>query len=114
MISVRVFRGSDGGIRGFEVSGHAGYAQHGHDIVCSAVSALCIAIANGLEKHSTSRVHIEAAEGRMRVVSHETGPGAAGIDNSSVVLYDTLIEALKAIAKEYPGRIRFIDDLVDT
>jgi uncharacterized protein YsxB (DUF464 family) len=113
LISVTILRGSDSSIRGFEVSGHAGYAQHGHDIVCSAVSALCIATANGLEKHSTSPVHIEAAEGGVRVISERTGSGAAGIDNSSAVLYDTLIEALKAIDREYPGRIRFIDDVID-
>jgi uncharacterized protein YsxB (DUF464 family) len=113
LISVRIFRGSDSGIRGFEVSGHAGYAPHGKDIVCSAVSALCIAIANGLEKHSASPVYTEAAAGRLRVISQGTGPDAAGIDYSSSVLYDTLVEGLKAIAKEYPGRIRFTEDLVD-
>lgn len=36
-------------IRKFELSGHAGYAENGQDIVCAAISALSISAANGLE-----------------------------------------------------------------
>ncbi|MDI6812892.1 MAG: ribosomal-processing cysteine protease Prp [Desulfitobacteriaceae bacterium] len=36
-------------IRGFELSGHAGFGEDGQDIVCAGVSALSIAAANGLE-----------------------------------------------------------------
>lgn len=36
-------------IRDFELSGHAGYADEGQDIVCASVSALSIAACNGLE-----------------------------------------------------------------
>jgi Predicted ribosomal protein len=38
-----------GRIRDFELSGHAGYADEGQDIVCASVSALSIAACNGLE-----------------------------------------------------------------
>lgn len=113
MISVRILRDSASTIRGFEVAGHAGYAQCGHDIVCSAVSALCIAIANGLEKHCTSPVRIETADGRMRVVSYGSEAADDAIDNSSSVLYDTLVDALEAIAKEYPGRVKMTQGTVD-
>ena len=36
-------------IEGFQISGHAGYAEHGHDIVCAAVSFLSITVVNSLE-----------------------------------------------------------------
>lgn len=39
----------DQSIRKFELSGHAGYAEYGQDIVCAAVSALSISAVNGLE-----------------------------------------------------------------
>ena len=41
---------------GFHVNGHAGYAKHGEDIVCSAVSALTQTIVLGLTEH----LHLEA------------------------------------------------------
>ena len=36
-------------IEGFQISGHAGYAEHGHDIVCAAASFLAITVVNSLE-----------------------------------------------------------------
>lgn len=38
MIRVRFYR-SGGRIRGFEISGHSGYAPAGRDIVCAAVTS---------------------------------------------------------------------------
>lgn len=40
MITARIFRNEHGNISGFEISGHAGYAEAGSDIICSAVSAI--------------------------------------------------------------------------
>ena len=40
MITARIFRNEQGIISGFEISGHAGYAEEGSDIICSAVSAI--------------------------------------------------------------------------
>lgn len=106
MISVKILRDSASRIYGFEAAGHAGYAEAGHDIVCSAVSALCIAIANGLEKYCTSPVSIESNDGLLRVVSSRSADVQGSIDNSSRLLYDTLVDALEAISREYPDRIR--------
>lgn len=36
-------------ITGFQISGHAGYAPSGQDIVCAAVSFLAISVVNSLE-----------------------------------------------------------------
>ena len=40
MITAIVHRNSRGAVRGFEISGHAGYAEAGSDIICAAVSAI--------------------------------------------------------------------------
>ena len=40
MVSVDLFKNRQGMITGYKVSGHAGFAEEGSDIVCSAVSAL--------------------------------------------------------------------------
>ena len=40
MITVKLYRSENNFYKGFEVSGHAGYAPSGSDIICSAISAL--------------------------------------------------------------------------
>ena len=40
MVSIGIQRNSDGRLVGCHMSGHAGYDEHGFDIVCAAVSAL--------------------------------------------------------------------------
>ena len=42
MINVIVYKDVKGLIEGFSLKGHAGYAEYGSDIVCSAVSMLTI------------------------------------------------------------------------
>lgn len=40
MITARIFRNNQKNVTGFEISGHAGYAEEGSDIICAAVSAI--------------------------------------------------------------------------
>lgn len=40
MITAIIFRNNQNKVTGFEVSGHAGYAEEGSDIICAAVSAI--------------------------------------------------------------------------
>jgi uncharacterized protein YsxB (DUF464 family) len=47
MISVKI-QGKNNKANEIIVSGHAGFADHGEDIVCAAVSVLTISILNGL------------------------------------------------------------------
>ncbi|SHJ46773.1 hypothetical protein SAMN02745248_00214 [Hathewaya proteolytica DSM 3090] len=47
MITAKFFKREDK-ILGFQISGHAGYAECGHDIVCSAVSTLGYTFLNGI------------------------------------------------------------------
>ena len=50
MISISVVRDKDNFIREFTVEGHAGYAEAGSDIVCSAISAIAYTAAGALEE----------------------------------------------------------------
>ena len=49
MIKVTVFEDSDRVVRGFKLTGHAGYGEEGQDIVCAAVSALVFSAYNSIE-----------------------------------------------------------------
>ena len=48
MITVKIFKRSDD-FEGFQVSGHAGYADSGYDIICAAVSVLTVNTVNSIE-----------------------------------------------------------------
>ena len=52
-------------IKTIEATGHSGYAEHGQDIVCSAVSSLMETLANGL---------IEVVKADAKVVLDESIP----------------------------------------
>ncbi|MFQ8600843.1 MAG: ribosomal-processing cysteine protease Prp [Oscillospiraceae bacterium] len=43
-----VFQKSGDWFKGFEISGHAGYAGHGRDIVCASVSSAVMLTANAV------------------------------------------------------------------
>lgn len=47
MTNVQIYKQEDD-ILGFVVSGHSGYAEHGSDIVCSAISSLAQSACVGL------------------------------------------------------------------
>lgn len=50
MTRIDVFQKSDGSYYRIKVHGHAGYAEHGEDIVCAAVSTLTINLINSLDE----------------------------------------------------------------
>jgi uncharacterized protein YsxB (DUF464 family) len=49
MISAVFFYNKQQLIEGFTIKGHAGYAEYGSDIICSAVSALAINTINSID-----------------------------------------------------------------
>ena len=48
MIEVSFFVLPNGGIRGFGITGHSGYAEAGEDIVCAAVSSAAYMAVNSI------------------------------------------------------------------
>ena len=54
-----------GQIREFELSGHAGFAEEGQDIICAGVSALSIAAVNGLEHFLAVVPKVQEADGHL-------------------------------------------------
>ena len=55
MIRVTVYKTARQEYAGFDLSGHAGYSEHGSDIVCAAVSALVINTVNSVEKFTQDK-----------------------------------------------------------
>ncbi len=60
MINVTILKNSNLEPIGFEMSGHAEYAEPGADIVCSAVSAIAITTVNAIESLTEDDFSIES------------------------------------------------------
>ncbi|MHB8075774.1 ribosomal-processing cysteine protease Prp [Desulfosporosinus fructosivorans] len=60
-----IWADDQGRIRKFELSGHAGYADSGQDIVCAGISALSIAASNGLEHFLSVAPILQEADGHL-------------------------------------------------
>ncbi len=87
----------------FSVTGHAGYAPHGRDIVCAGVSALCAALINYLdrldEKGFISMYGLELGDGFLR----------CGVDNDFLGFGREAIKLVRGgielVAKAYPKNV---------
>ncbi len=88
-------RSQDECITGFDVKGHAGYAEAGQDIVCAAVSVLTTTCVNALETVAGVKPTVKTSDGRMRVVV----PRNSGHD--AQVILQTLRQGLRDLAEQY-------------
>ena len=82
-------------ITGFDVKGHAGYAEAGQDIVCAAVSVLTTTCVNALETVAGAKPTVKTSDGRMRVAV----PKDSGHD--AQVILQTLRQGLRDLAEQY-------------
>ena len=90
------FRKINGKFSGFEISGHAGYAGKGEDVVCAAVSSAVQFTVNLLEEFGCEPEASAGATVRCKIAGqHETG--------SRIV--SRLMEHLTAILEEFPETI---------
>ena len=71
MTKVTIFK-QQGLYKGFEVSGHSGYADAGEDIVCAAISALTINCINSIETFTNDEFLLDTDEeaGLIRLIFH--------------------------------------------
>ncbi|MBR3019034.1 MAG: ribosomal-processing cysteine protease Prp [Clostridia bacterium] len=83
-------------ITGFEVTGHAGYAEAGNDIVCAAVSILTTTCANALESVAGVKPMVKANEGHMLLAL----PSGSGHD--AQVILRSMRQGFRDLAGEYP------------
>lgn len=66
MISITLFRNRES-YRGFKVTGHAGYANPGEDIICASVTSAVQLVANGLSECTGSKADVKVLENEVSV-----------------------------------------------
>ena len=104
MIRAELFR-SRGRLVGFDCRGHAQYDAPGRDIVCSAVSALTTAIANGIVEVANIQagVSVDEDDGIHLILAKDTG--GEDLDRAELLL-KTLEQGLRSIADAYPKNLK--------
>jgi hypothetical protein len=98
MIDVDIYQDSKGEYTGFQMRGHAEYADYGKDIVCAGVSALVINTINSVEKFTTDTFEntVEPEDGSVTflVTSYP-------VSSSTKLLLQSLVLGLSGIQAEY-------------
>ena len=97
MICVTIVQNKDKQIRAFQVSGHAGYAESGQDIVCSAVSALTITTINAMELYTSQSFEIDQDEEDGIITVNFSD----NLNHDAELLMNSLILGLRSIENEY-------------
>ncbi len=104
MVWVLIHRGPDGTIEGFEVRGHAGWAEAGRDIVCAGVSALVQTAVLGLEERIGLQPAVDVAEGmlicRLPAVAD---PAVAGRAQD---ILETMLLGLRSMEMAYGDHVK--------
>ena len=106
MTTITLFSKADG-LVGFQAQGHSGYEAAGNDIVCSAISALTTAAANGITQVLGLSAAVEAEDGRLYVMLEKHVSGR-DLENARIIL-DTMALGLGSIAETYGDFIKIIE-----
>lgn len=102
MINVHIHRNNGNDIYGFQLSGHANFAEEGEDIVCSAVSILVLNTINCIECFTEENFECEAEEengGFINFLLPEIKTGKKCHD--AQLLLKAMVHGLMDIKKEY-------------
>jgi uncharacterized protein YsxB (DUF464 family) len=92
---------SVGGATKVAITGHAGFAEHGKDIVCAAVSITAQALAATLSTTDGVMCDVTKEDGRMVIILRH----AARIKRYVDALLDMARTAFEMIAETYPDHV---------
>lgn len=97
MIKFSIYRSGDGRISRLQIKGHAGYAEKGYDIVCSAVSTALWMAMKGIEEQGLAQLSYREEDGF--VDCHIGGERTSEADAILKSLEITIFELAKQFKK---------------
>ena len=97
MTAVLLKKTKNGRYTGFTCTGHAGYADSGYDIVCSAVSVLVINTINAVERFAGERMDVVTGEEDGVIDVAFPDP----VNEKTQLLVDTMVLGLESIEQQY-------------
>ena len=84
---------------GIEINGHAGYAEHGKDIVCAGVTALFQTLVKSIRDLTSDRISVNIAPGASSVTF-------GNLSEEGRLLIDSFFIGICLIADEFPEYVR--------
>ena len=94
MITIKPLKGSY--VKGYQVEGHADFAEHGMDIVCSAISVLSQSCLISLQRYGKVEWYMESGLLTVDV------PVPSSYTN---LLINSMVLGMSAVAKNYPEHV---------
>ena len=89
-------------IAGFEINGHSGAGEKGHDIVCAAISSAAYMAANTITEVIGAKAQISTADGAMKLLL------ASGAEEECRVTLEGFMLHIKQLRKQRPKNIKII------
>lgn len=108
MIKVNLHYNNQGNLWRFVLDGHAGYADHGQDIVCSAVSMIVINTINSIDLLTKEALLLDQNDGGGYIDCTFPDIKANKGSDEAVLLLKSLVLGLESIQKEYGEYIQVI------
>ena len=84
---------------GIEISGHAGYAETGKDIVCAGVTVLTQTLIRSMEDLTRDEIECEISPGRADIHYRN-------LSEEGKLLVDSFFIGVCSIADEFPDYVR--------
>lgn len=81
------------------VSGHAGYAEAGKDIVCAGVTALTMSLVKSINDLTEDKIEYEISPGRGDI-------HCGNLSEAGMLLVDSFFIGICLIAEKYPDHVR--------
>ncbi|UTE78657.1 ribosomal-processing cysteine protease Prp [Rossellomorea sp. KS-H15a] len=100
MITIK-FKQHDDGIRGFSISGHALFSNHGEDIVCASVSVLALGTINSIIRICEKQPDIKEGDGFLEM----SLPGSIRKSIEAQTLLKSMLYNLQDIEDQYPDHV---------
>ena len=94
------------GLCGIRVSGHAGYAPAGEDIVCAAASVLITTCANALE--SVAGIRPDVSQKPVMIQVALPGGLSPASEHDARIILRTAEQGFLDIAAQYPSYLQII------
>ncbi|MDE1548385.1 ribosomal-processing cysteine protease Prp [Jeotgalibaca caeni] len=107
MITAKFSHDEEGQICSFEITGHAGYADAGEDIVCAAVSVLAIETVNSIDKMVDHQMIVkEADQDGGYLYAHVQSNLSLKQQEISQILLQHLYLSLQDVSATYPDFVQ--------
>ena len=81
------------------IKGHAGYAEYGHDIVCSAVCTLAQTLAESIERLTADKIECKFESGDIEIKY-------GNLSERGILLVDSFFCGVSEVAEAYPENVK--------